>query len=45
MARSYDGKPTGFEQSHVATAVEHCRRIFTKSGLQATRILGIGAAN
>ena len=45
MPRSDDGKPTGFEQSHVATAVEHCRRIFAQAGLQATRILGVGATD
>src|SRR3546814_8924995 len=45
LARSDDGKPSGVEQSHVATAVEHCRRIFAKAHFQATRILGIGAAD
>ncbi|MCY1548077.1 hypothetical protein D9M68_841650 [compost metagenome] len=45
MARSNNGKSTGFEQSHIATAVEHCRRIFTKARFQAARILCIRAAD
>jgi hypothetical protein len=45
MRASDDGKSTGFEQSHVATAVEHCRRIFTKARLQTTRVLCIGTAD
>ncbi len=45
MARSNDGKPAGFEQSHVATAVEHRRRVFAQAGLQTAGVLCIGTAN
>jgi len=45
MARSNDGKPACFEQSHVATTVEHCRGVFAQAGLQAARVLCIGTAN
>jgi hypothetical protein len=33
MTRSDDGKPTGFQQTYIAAAVEHRWRVFTKAFL------------
>ncbi len=45
MARPDDGKPTGFQQAHVTTAIEDSWCIFSQASFQPTRILSIGTTD
>ena len=45
IARTNNSESTGFQQTDIAAAVQHCRCIFSQSRFQAGRVLGISTAH